>query len=264
MKLLIQFLMLETLFAAFLTGSTVLAAEPCPQLRVHIMNLEITPQQPAQQHIVKLTWQANTPTCYTINKFTVKGTITFANGQTKAFTQTVPGNETSVQISVAGLATATPLVVPGMAPQNVKVTLVAAAGSSIAGSNRNMSTAPDGLADAVSALPTSCLPLVEIQNVQAVIVVPATGTVSPHPKVKVSWQVNALPTCYKVERFTVTVLLRAAVGTRSKTVTVPGTQRSAEIVFEDIVSPTLGDTLILAKVGAFGTAEISGKDRREL
>jgi hypothetical protein len=263
MKLLIRILILTPLLTASLIGSPVLAAEPCPQLRVRITNLEITPQQPAQQHIVKLTWQAGAPTCYTINQFTVKGTITFANGQTKVFTQTVPGNETNVQISVAGLATATSLVVPGMAPRNVQVTLVAAAGSSIAGSNRNMSTAPDGLADVVSLPPTSCLPLVEIQNVQAVMAEPVPTTISPHPKVKVSWQVNTLPTCYKIERFTVTVLLRAAVGTRSKSVTVPGTQRSVEIVFED-VPPSSGDALVLANVRASGTAEISGKDQREL
>jgi len=262
MKLLIQFLSLTSFLAASLIGSPVLAAEPCPQLRVRITSLELTPQQPAQQHIVKLTWQAGTPACYTINQFTVKGSITFANGQTKTFAQTVSGNETGVQISVAGLATGTPLV-PGMVPRSVQVVLVATAGSPIAGSSRSGSTAPDGLADGVSPPPTSCLPPVEIQNVQASMVAPVPGTIPLFPKVKVSWQVNTMPTCYKIERFTVTVLLRAEVGTRSKTVTVPGTQRSVEIVFEDVPPPS-GDALVLANVSASGTAEISGKDQREL
>ncbi len=264
MKLLIRFLMLATLFTALLTSSPTLATEPCPHLPIRITRLELTPQQPAQQHIVKLTWQAGTPACYTINQFTIRGTITFANGQTKTFAQTVSGNETGVQISVAGLATGTPLVLPGMAPRSVQVVLGATASSPIAGSSRSGSTAPDGLADAVSPPPTSCLPPVEIQNVQAVMAEPVPTTISPHPKVKVSWQVNTLPTCYKIERFMVTVLLRAAVGTRSKTVTVPGTQRSVEVVFEtSTLSPT-GDTLVLANVSASGTAEISGKDQREL
>ena len=272
MKRIIPVLLFTSLLTlGFVNASAIAQPTACPELPVRITRVELTPQQPAQQHIVKVAWAASAPPCYTINRFNLRGIITFANGQTKTFAQSVAGNQTSVQIQVAGLATNTPplLVTQGMIPRSVKVALTAEAGAAITGVARNLNATPPGAGDVVSAPPTSCLPLVQIQNVQAVFTGLVTSPENPNgthfPKVKVSWQLNALPPCYKIERFSVTALLRGTGGTRSKTVTVSGTQTETEIVFDNFpVAANFTAGLILANVRASGTGRITGSDQREL
>jgi hypothetical protein len=263
------FVFLLSVLSLSLANAPAAAQSVCPGLRVRITSVELTPQQPAQQHIVKVAWVASAPACYTINKFHLRGVITFANGQTKPFAQSVAGNQTSVQIPVPGLATNTTpsLITSGMIPSSVKVGLSAEASATIAGSSANPNTSSEG--DAVSPPPTSCLPLVQIQNVQAIftglIVSPENPNGTHFPKVKVSWQVNALPPCYKIEKFTVTALLRGTAGTRSKSVIVSGQQTATEIVFDNFPVPanfTAG--LVLATVRASGITRITGSDQREL
>lgn len=265
------FLLLASLLTLSLANASAAAEPACPELRVRITSVELTPQQPAQQHIVKVAWAASAPPCYTLNNFNLRGVITFANGQTKSFAQSVAGNQTSVQIQVPGLATNTTpsLAQPGMIPRSVKVGLSAEASATIAGAAGNLNTASPSEGDVVSAPPTSCLPLVQIQNVQAVfaglVFSPENPNGTHFPKVKVSWQVYALPPCYRIEKFTVSALLRGTGGTRSKTVTVSGNQTATEIVFGNFpVAVNFTAGLILANVRASGTAKITGSDQREL
>ena len=170
MKRIILNLLVTSLLTLNLVNASAAAQSACPELRVRITSVEIIPQQPAQQHIVKVAWGSSAPPCYTINKFHLRGTITFANGQTKSFAQSAAGNQTSVQIQVAGLATNTTpsLATPGMIPRSVNVSVTAEASASIAGVAGNLNTTAPSEGDVVSAAPTSCLPLVQIQNVQAV------------------------------------------------------------------------------------------------
>jgi hypothetical protein len=227
------------------------ALQACPDLKVRITSLELVPQQPAQQHLVRVTWVASTPPCFTLNKFHLRGTVTFANGQTKGFQQTVAGTQFSAQFQVPGLATA---------PRRVKVGIAAEASATITGTSGDPNTVGD-------LITTSCLPQVQIQNVQAVFagVVAAPANGSFFPKVKVTWLVNALPACYRIEKITVTALLRGAVGTKTKTVTVAGNQTATEVVFDNFpVAADFSPGLTTASLRASGTARLTGSDQREL
>src|SRR5262249_20352675 len=84
------------------------------------------------------------------------------------------------------------------------------------------------------------------------------------PKIKVSWQAPNPPPCYKIEQFAVTVLLRAPDGVRTKSVTVPGSQTTVEIVFDNFPAPAnFQPGVITARVTASGAARIAGSDQRE-
>ncbi len=264
-------LIVTSLLTLSFVNALAIAQPACPELRVRITSVELMPQQAAQQYIVKVAWTASTPPCYTLNKFHLRGVITFANGQTKSFAQSVAGNQTSVQIQVSGLATNTTpsLVTPGMTPRSVKVSITGEASAAIVGTSGNLNPATPSEGDVVSAPPTSCLPLVQIQNVQAIftglVFSPENPNGTHFPKVKVSWQVTALPPCYKIEKYTISVLLRGTGGTRSKTITVSGNQTATEIVFDNFpVSANFMAGVILANVRASGTARITGSDQREL
>src|SRR5215813_11614881 len=68
------------------------APQACPTLSVRITQVEVTPKQAAREHTVRISWGASAPACYSIQKFVVTGALTFANGQSKTFAQTVAGN----------------------------------------------------------------------------------------------------------------------------------------------------------------------------
>ncbi len=247
--------------------SASVAAEACPAVRIRITSVTVTPPQAAQEHTVTVVWAAGAPQCYTINKFAVKGTLTFANGQKRGFAQSVAGNQSTVQIRVPGLLTS-PLAAPSLAPRSVSVEVSADASSPVTGSAGNFSAPPPGQGDTTSPL-NSCLPLVGVSSVQAVfaglLVSPENPNGTHFPKVNVSWQVNALPSCYKIDNFTVTVSLpRASGGPRRKTVTEPGGQNATEVVLDNSpVSADFTPGVILASVRASGTARITGNDRKE-
>ncbi len=242
--------------------------EACPALSIKISGVEVTPKQPAQQHIVKVSWAANTPQCFTINKFTLRGTITFANGQTKSFSQTAPGNLTTVLIQVPGLLTLPAISSPALAPRGVKVGISADASSPVAGQAGNLGTTGPSEGDVVSPPLTSCLPLAPASNVQGVfaglIFSPENPNGTHFPKVKVTWQVNNLPACYKIDTFSITAMLRGTGGTKSKSETVSGSLRATEIVFDNFpVSADFKPGVIVANIKATGTARITGSAQNE-
>ena len=78
------------------------SVKACPALPVKITGLEVTPRQAARQHTVKVTWAVSSPECFTIQRFEIKGKLTFANGQSKSFAQSVGGNESSLEFQVPG------------------------------------------------------------------------------------------------------------------------------------------------------------------
>jgi hypothetical protein len=237
------------------------AAEACPALPVRIERVTVSPQQPARQHTVDISWEAKKPQCYTINKFSVKGAITFANGQKKGFAQTVHGNQSTVQIQVPGLLTLPGLANPSLAPRIVEVVVSAEASAPVIGVASNFPPPAPGAGDIISAPPNSCLPLVDVSGVQVsftgLIVSPENPIGTHFPKFKVNWRVNALPSCYKVDNFSVTVtLIREQ---KSKTVTVSGGQTATEVVFDNFPVPAdFRPGVIGANVKANGTARVTG------
>ena len=241
-------------------------AEACPVLRVKIDSVAVTPLQPAQQHIVNVSWAVSTPQCYTTDKFSVKGTITFANGQKKNFAQSVSGNLTSAQIRAPGLLPSPTYGISALAPRSVTVEVSAVASAPVFGIARTV-VLNEG--DVVSPPLSSCLPQVQIQNAQAafagLVFSPENPKGNHFPKFKVKWQVNALPSCYRIDNFTVTVSLpRDPGGPKSKTVTVPGGQTATEIVFDNLpVSADFTPGVIVANVKANGTARITGSAQND-
>jgi hypothetical protein len=143
----------------------------------------------------------------------------------------------------------------------VEVGVSGEASAPVIGVASNFAPPPPGSSDIVSQPPSSCLPLVEVSGVQAsfagLIVSPESPNGTHFPKFKVSWQVNALPSCYKINKFSATVnLIREQ---RRKTVTVSGSQTAAEIVFDNFpVSPDFRPGVFSATVTATGTARITG------
>lgn len=244
------------------TNSAPVAPQACPALSVRITGVDVTPKVAAREHIVLISWSANTPTCYSIQKFVVTGALTFANGQSKHFAQTVAGNQTSVSIQTPGLLTV-PVVLPALAPRSVRVNIAAGADAPIAG----MAPLPAELGDGLFiAPPSTCLPLVQLTNPRAVFTGLAPGNPAGmyYPKIRVSWQTLNPPPCYKIEQFAVTVLLRGTGGVRTKSVTAPGSQTVVEIVFDNFpVSASFQAGAISARVTASGTAKIVGTEQRD-
>jgi hypothetical protein len=237
------------------------SAEDCPALPVRIVKVTVSPLQPAPQHMVNVSWEAKRPQCYTINKFSLKGVITFANGEKKGFVQTAHGNQSTVQIQVPGLLTLPALANPSLAPRSVEVVVSAEASAPVIGVASNFPPPAPGAGDIISAPPNSCLPLVEVSGVQAsfsgLVVSPENPIGTHFPKFKVIWRVNALPSCYKIDNFSVTVtLIREQ---KSKTVTVAGGQTATEIIFDNFpVSADFRPGVIGANVKATGTARVTG------
>jgi hypothetical protein len=196
----------------------------------------------------------------------VKGIVTFANGQKKGFTQTAPGNQTTVQIQVPGLLTLPALANPSLAPRSVEVVVSAEASAPVTGAASNFQPPAPGASDIISPPPNSCLPLVGISGVQALfaglIVSPENPNGTHFPKFKVNWQVNALPSCYKINNFSVTVtLIREQ---KSKTVSVAGGQTVTEIIFDNFpVSADFRPGVFGANVKVNGTARITGSAKNE-
>ena len=242
------------------------APQACPALPIKIRTIEVEPKQAAAQHVVKIAWVAPAPECYTINRFVVKGTLTFANGQSKTFTQIVAGDQTGAQIPVPGPVVLHPLPVPAVAPRSVSVAVQAEASASFFGVASPPSSSEPPAGDIVS--PSSCLPPVQVTVTEAIftglVFSPENPAGTHFPKVKVTWQAMNLPPCYTIEHFTVTVLLRGTGGTRTKSVTVPPTQTQAEVVFDNFpVAANFQPGVINAKIAASGTASIKGFDHRE-
>jgi hypothetical protein len=242
------------------------ATEACPVLPIRIASVTVSPLHPAREHTVNVSWEAKTPQCYAINKFSLKGVITFANGQKKGFTQTAPGNQTTVQIQVPGLLTLPAPANPSLAPRSVEVVVSAEASAPVTGVASNFPPPAPGTSDIISAPPNSCLPLVGISGVQAsfagLIVSPENPNGTHFPKFKVNWQVDGLPSCYKINNFSVTVtLIREQ---KSKTVSVAGGQTATEIIFDNFpVSADFRPGVFGANVKVNGTARITGSAKNE-
>jgi hypothetical protein len=259
--LLIVSLIVSNNGASTLAANSSAAAEACPALPIRIVKVTVSPLQPARQHTVTVSWEAKPPQCFTINRFSLRGAITFANGQKKGFTQTVPGNQSTVQIQVPGLILLPASANPSLAPSSVEVMVSAEASAPVTGAASNFPTPAPGASDIIFPPPNSCLPLVGISGVQpsfaGLIVSPENPNGTHFPKFKVTWQVNALPSCYKINNFSVTVtLIREQ---KSKTVTVTGAQTATEIIFDNFPVPAdFRPGVTGANVKANGTARITG------
>lgn len=240
------------------------APQSCPALPVRVTGLEVNPQQAAQQHLVTVTWAVSSPECFKIQRSEIKGKLTFANGQSKPFAQSVSGSQTSFQFQVPGLLPAVGLPSASQAPVKAEAGVTVTATAPVAGDSSPPCTECD-----VPTTVTSCLPLAHVLNVRAVfaglLVSPENPAGTHFPKVKVSWQVSVPPPCYNIEALAVTVKMRTTTGLLTKTVTVPGNQSAVEIVFDNSPVPAnFTPGLILASVRASGTARITGNAQKEL
>jgi hypothetical protein len=266
LTLLVAGLVIANNGASTLAANSSAAAEACPALPIRIASVTVSPLQPARQHTINVSWEAKTPQCFTINKFSLKGAITFANGEKKGFAQIASGNQSAVQIQVSGLLTLPAVANPSLAPRNVEVVVSAEASAPCAGAASNFPPPAPGAGDIISPPPNSCLPLVGISGVQAsfagLIVSPENPNGTHFPKFKVNWQINALPSCYKIDNFSVTVtLIREQ---KSKTVTVAGGQTATEIIFDNFpVTADFRPGVFGANVKVNGTARITGSAKNE-
>jgi hypothetical protein len=241
-----------------LAGYSPIAPQACPVLSVRITSVEVTPRQPAREHTIRVSWAAVAPECFTVRRVEIKGRLIFANGQARGFGQFVSVSQNTLLIQVPGLLLS--------APVKVEVAVAAEAGAPVAGDSSPTASCTE--CDYVSPAP-SCLPPVQVTDVQAVfaglVVSPENPSGTHFPKVKVSWRVADLPSCYKIGSFRVSALIRATGGTRTKAATVSGSQTATEIVFDNFPVPSdFQPGLILASVAASGTATITGSDRKEV
>ncbi len=79
------------------------------------------------------------------------------------------------------------------------------------------------------------------------------------PKFKVIWQVNALPSCYRINNYSVTVTIPR----QQKTVTVSGNQTATEVILDQSVPADFKPSLIMAIVKDTGTARIAGSAKNK-
>jgi hypothetical protein len=237
------------------------AVDGCPDLRVEITGIEITPKTPAQTYALKLSWAARAPHCFTISGFAIRGVVTFAGGQTRSFAGTASGDQTHLIIQVSGLAG--PLPAPGGSdfsrlPKRLAVNVVATATAPVAGD----SSAVQG---GTGSQP--CPLVATVQLTEAAFdgnVLTADVGSDRHPRVKVLWQLPNLPDCHSINQFTIQVTMRAGDRTFRQTATAPGTHRSASVIFDAAVAADFRPERVNAVITARGQAKITGSARTEV
>ena len=223
----------------------------CPDVGVNITFVNVTPETPAQQHVVNLTWTASKPSCFTFSTFKVSGVVTFENGQTRNFETSVPGTQQAAHIPFPGILETK--------PRKVTVKVGATATGAITGSAIFPAPSPS----LVGSGPCT----VTLQVTQAVMsgLVPAPNRPGDfHPKIKVQWQTTNLPACQRINQFKVEGELVFKGKVNSFSQTVPGTPDSTEITLTSIaVGSTFAPESIKARVTATGESKITGVTQKE-
>ena len=219
----------------------------CPDIRIDINFLNVTPATPAQQHVVNLTWTASKPPCFTISGFKVSGTVTFANGQTRDFESAVQGSQLGAHVPFAGIAQTT--------PRKVTVKVGATATAAINGSAIFPAPSPTFVTSG------PCTITMHVNQASMIGLVPASERPGQDffPKVKVEWQTPNLPACQRVSQFKVDVKLIFKGKSNKFSQTVPGTQYSTEVILKSIaVGSDFVPESIKATVTATGESRITG------
>lgn len=224
----------------------------CPDIRIEINFAGITPQAPAQQHVLNLTWTAAKPPCFTISGFKVGGTVTFENGQTREFDSAVPGTQFAAHIPFAGIAQTR--------PRKVTVKVTASATAAITGSAIFPAPSPQ----LVSSGPCQITFFVTQAVMSGLVPAPDRPGQDFHPKVKVEWQTTNLPACQRINQFKVEGELVFNGKSHPFSQTVPGTQSSTEITVKSLaVGSNFAPQSVKAKVTAVGESRITGVGQRE-
>lgn len=226
----------------------------CPDVRIEINFVNVTPATPAQQHVVNMTWTASKPPCFTISGFKVSGTVTFANGQTRDFESAVPGSQLGAHIPVAGIAQTT--------PRKVTVKVGATATAAINGSA--IFPAPSSGPTLVASGPCTITMHVNQASMSGLVPAPERPGQDFFPKVKVEWQTPNLPACQRVNQFKVDVELIFKGKSNKFSQTVPGTQYSTEVIVNSLaVGSDFVPESIKATVTATGESRITGVALKE-
>jgi hypothetical protein len=221
----------------------------CPALPVSLNSLSITPEAPAQQHVVNLTWTATAPTCFSLTGYRVKGQVKFSNGQTRTFAGTFGSNQQGAHIPVAGVALAQ--------PQHVIAKVEATATDAINGT---------AFFPPTPTITGSCPMLVQVTGASMIELVPAPNRPGNdfHPKIRVQWQAGA-PPCQRQTGAEISGELKFGGKTHDFKQTVSGTQTSVDIVMTSLaVGAGFTPNAITARVTVNGISTITGGASKEL
>ena len=224
----------------------------CPDIGININFVSVTPEAPAQQHVVNLTWTASKPSCFTISAFKVSGIVTFANGQTRDFESVVPGNQLGAHIPFPGIAQSR--------PRKVSVKVGATATAAVTGSGNFVGPGPT----LVGSGPCQITVLVPQAAMSGLVPAPERPGQDFHPKVRVQWQTPNLSTCQRVTQFKVEGELIFKGKSNQFSQTVSGTQTSTEITLTSLaVGSDFAPESVKAKVTATGESKITGVAQKE-
>jgi hypothetical protein len=221
---------------------------------INITSITIDPKVPAANHTVKVTWNAQAPSCFSLERFVISGVVTFANRQTRAFQARATGNQNTISLNVAGG------IDRGFTPREVAATVAGFAKAP----TRGQATLPASL-----SLTPSCPLIMGLEVTQAIFDGLQPAPTRPgqdfFPKVKVSWRADNLPPCFAISEFELTVELRSGGKSHQKKITVPGNQRSAVVVVDSIaVGSSFVPDQISARTIGTGTARIEGSAKKEV
>ena len=224
----------------------------CPDIRITINFVNVTPSAPAQQHVVNLTWEASKPSCFTISGFKVSGIVTFENGQTRTIESAVPGNQFAAHIPFQGI--------PQTRPRQVTAKVGVTASAAITGSAIFPAPSPS----LVGSGPCTITMQVTQAAISGLVPAPDRPGQDFHPKVKIQWQINSLPTCQRVSQFRVEGELIFKGKSNPFSQTVSGTQYSTEITLTSLaVDSAFTPESVKAKVTATGESKITGFAQKE-
>ena len=224
----------------------------CPDIGININFVSVTPEAPAQQHVVNLTWTASKPSCFTISGFKVSGTVTFANGQTRGFESVVQGSQLGAHIPFPGIAQTR--------PRKVSVKVGATATAAVTGSGNFVGPGPA----LVGSGPCQITVLVPQAALSGLVPAPERPGQDFHPKVKVQWQTPNLSTCQRVTQFKVEGELIYKGKSNPFSQTVSGTQTSTEITLTSLaVGSDFAPESVKAKVTATGESKITGVAQKD-
>jgi len=224
----------------------------CPDIRITINFVNVTPSSPAQQHVVNVAWEASKPPCFTVSGFKVSGIVTFENGQTRTFESAVPGSQFAAHIPFQGI--------PQTRPRKVTAKVGATATAAITGSGIFPAPSPS----LVSSGPCTITMQVTYAAMSGLVPAPDRPGQDFHPKVKVQWQTTNLPACQRVNQFKVEGELIFKGKSNSFSQTVSGTQSSILLTLTSLaVDSSFAPESVKAKVTATGESKITGLAQKE-